>query len=222
MEKPKALSDWTYQIIRNRIINLELLPGEQLNLDPFIDELQVSRTPIREAFLKLANEGLVDIRPRVGYFVSEVTEEDIRDLFEIREIVENRAAHRSASTLTDGELEELQHMLEEEKKAVEDGDLALFLKFDTRFHNQLLKHITNRRLLALIDSVYDLTYRERNISIRSLDNVRLTLVEHQRILDALMERDGDKAAWFMGEHLKNVSDRIINILNKEKATIKEI
>lgn len=214
LNKPKALSDWTYEFLREKILNLEIHPGEQIHIEIFTEKLEVSRTPIREAFLRLANEGLIDVRPRVGYFVTDITEEDIRDLFEIREIVETRAANKAASSLTDEELIEVKSFIEEGKIAVDNGDLDLYLKYDMQFHNYLQKHIKNKRLTTFMESLNNLTYRERIISIRSLENVKETIIEHERIVQALLERDGEKAAWFMGEHLKRVSDRIINIMQE--------
>lgn len=216
LDKPKALSNWTYDFLREKILNLEIQPGEQIHIEIFTEKLDVSRTPIREAFIKLANEGLIEVRPRVGYFVTDITEEDIRDLFEIREIVEARAANKAASSLTDEELVEVKSFIEEGKIAVDNGDLDLYLKYDMKFHNYLQKHIQNKRLTTFMESLNNLTHRERIISIRSPENVKETIIEHERIVQALIKRDGDKAAWFMGEHLKRVSDRIIKIMLENK------
>lgn len=220
--KPTSLTDWTYGFIKGKILNLELKPGSQIHIDEVADELDLSRTPIREAFLRLGNDGLLEVQPRVGYFVADITEDDIRDLFEIREIIEARAANKAATLLTDDELMEIKKFHDESRIAVEQGDLDLFLKFEMKFHNYLQIHIHNKRLTAVMDSLTDLTYRERMISIRSLENVKETLLEHERILNALMERDGDKAAWFMGEHLKRASDRIIKIMREHKNNGKEV
>jgi len=216
LDKPKALSNWTYDFLKEKILNLEIQPGEQIHIEIFTEKLDVSRTPIREAFIKLANEGLIEVHPRVGYFVTDITEEDIRDLFEIREIVEARAANKAASSLTDEELVEVKSFIEEGKIAVDNGDLDLYLKYDMKFHNYLQKHIQNKRLTTFMESLNNLTHRERIISIRSPENVKETIIEHERIVQALIKRDGDKAAWFMGEHLKRVSDRIIKIMLENK------
>lgn len=213
VHKPTALSDWTYQFLKEKILNLEFKPGEQLHIEEFAKELGVSRTPIREAFLRLANESLLEIRPRVGYFVSEITEEDIRDLFEAREILEAWAAKKAAERLTDEDLENLKVLIAETSKAVESGDYTKFLENEIKFHDQLQGLITNQRVIALMDSLNDLTHRERVLSIQSKENVELTLVEHQRILAALIKRDGNQAEWYMGEHLHNVCLRLVELVN---------
>jgi DNA-binding GntR family transcriptional regulator len=213
--KPAALTEWTYQYLKENILNLEIRPGEQLHIEDFALKLEVSRTPIREAFLKLAAEGLVEVRPRVGYFVVGLTEQDIRDLFEIREIVETRAAKTAAEKLSQEELDDLKKLMEESVLAVEKGELKKYLEFDVQFHNYLQNHIQNRRLLAIMESMNDLTHRERVLSTRSPENIKKTLVEHKRILEALVNRDGEKASQFMGEHLHNVCQRVLEIVKQK-------
>lgn len=212
--KPAALTDWTYQYLKKSILNLDFRPGEQLHIEEFTKKLEVSRTPIREAFLRLATEGLVDVRPRVGYFVSDITEQDIRDLFEVREIVETRAARQAAEALTDEELEKLKTLLEESEQAVKEGDFKTYINNDVEFHDYLQKHVSNQRLLAVMESLNDLTHRERVLSTRMNINIKCTLVEHGKIVEALVDRDGKAASDFMAEHLKNVCQRLVDFIKQ--------
>ncbi len=212
--KPAALTDWTYQFLKKSILNLEFQPGQQLHIEEFTEKLEVSRTPVREAFLRLATEGLLDVRPRVGYFVSAITEQDIYDLFEAREIVETRAARQAAEALSEEDLENIKEIMQESVKAVKAGDYEQFLIYEIRFHEYIKKHITNKRLIAFMDSLNDLTYRERVLSTRSSENIEKTLVEHNRIYDALSKRDGLKAEQCMAEHLENVRERLIEFMKK--------
>lgn len=211
--KPAALTDWTYQYLKKSILNFDFQPGEQLHIEEFAKKLEVSRTPVREAFLRLANEGLVEVRSRVGYFVSLITEQDIRDLFEVREIVETRAARQAAEALSDEELEKLKALMSETEQAIKDGDLETYIKNDVRFHDYLQKHISNKRLIAVMESLNDLTYRERILSTRLDENIGLTFVEHSKIVEALVRRDGEMASKLMGEHLENVCQRLVDYIN---------
>ena len=215
-KKPAALTNWTYKLLKEMILNLEIMPGKQIHIEELIEKLEVSRTPVREAFLKLASEGLIEVRPRVGYFVSDITEQDIRDLFEIREIIETRAAKKAAITLTDEEIDSMKKLISDSYKALEDNNFNIYLENEIQFHEYLKKHINNKRLLAFMDSLNDLTHRERVMSTQSIENIHLTLREHQRILDGLEKRDGDLAEWFMGEHLHNVSERLVKHLEKKE------
>lgn len=213
-KKPAALTEWTYQYIKEMILNLEIKPGEQINIEEFAEKLEVSRTPIREAFLKLETEGLIDVRPRVGYFVVEITEQDIRDLFEIREIIETRATRKAAESLTDEKLISAKELIQDCYKAVEIGDFEEFVPAEIKFHGFLQENIENKRLLAIMDGLNDLMYRVRVLSLQSQENVEQTLIEHQKILDALVQRDGDLAEKAMYDHLINVCDRIVKLLQE--------
>lgn len=213
-QKPAALNEWTYHYLKEKILNLEIGPGEQIHIDDFMEKLEVSRTPIREAFLKLAGEGLVDVKPRVGYFVVEISENDIRDLFEVREIIETRAARQAAELLSDEDIKNIEKLLEESEIAVEKEDIEKFLENEIKFHEYLQKHIQNKRFLSFLDSINDLTYRERKLSVKSKENIKQTLVEHRCILEGLQKRDPQLAEWFMGEHIHNVSLRLIEMVKK--------
>lgn len=212
--KPAALTDWTYQYLKKSILNLDFRPGQQLHIEDFTEKLEVSRTPVREAFLRLATEGLLDVRPRVGYFVSAISEQDIHDLFEAREIVETRAARQAAIALSDDDLEKIKEIMQETTKAVKDGDYDRFLEFEVKFHEYIKKPMTNKRLIAFVDSLNDLTYRERVLSTRSPENVEKTIVEHKCIVDALLKRDSEEAGKCMAQHLENVRERLIDFMRK--------
>jgi DNA-binding GntR family transcriptional regulator len=221
-KKPAALTNWTYGILKGKILNLEILPGEQMHIEKLTEILEVSKTPVREAFLKLASEGLIEVRPRVGYFVADITEQDIRDLFEIREIIETRAAKKAADLLSDEELEAMTNLLSESEMSVQNNDLQTFLIKEIEFHEFLQKHIQNKRLLALMDSINELTHRERLLSIKAVENIEQTLLEHRNILDGLIKRDPNMAEWFMGEHLHNVCERLVKFIKNNGISEKEL
>lgn len=209
LTKPKALAEWTYLFLKEKILNLELKPGEQIPIEDFSAKLEVSRTPVREAFLRLASEGLVEIRPRVGYFVVKISEEDIRELFEIRELIEKYAASKAAAALTDHELENMKALLNKCDQAVKRGDFHTFVPAEIEFHNYLQKHLQNKRLSVILDSLNDLTYRVRVLSLKSIENITQTLIEHRKVLESLRDRDKDLAEKRMSEHMKNVCERIV-------------
>lgn len=219
--KPASLTEWTYSYLKERILNLDLKPGEQIHIKEYAEKLEISRTPIREAFLRLMADGLVVVRPRVGYFISDITEQDIRELFEIRELIETRATRKAVDLLTDEDLEQMQKILDESQKAVEAGDLNVFIRNDVKFHGFLEKHVQNSHMKAFFDSIIDLTHRERIMSIKILDNVNQSITEHIRILDGLKQRDANLAERFMEEHLSNVSERLIKYVREKNKENKE-
>jgi DNA-binding GntR family transcriptional regulator len=216
LPKPAALTEWTYQKIKDDILNLEIKPGEQLHVEEFAEKLGISRTPIREAFLKLEGEGFIETVPRVGYFVVKITKQDIIELFELREILEMRATKNAVAFLSDEEIDELDSLISDSTSAVEHGNLSRYLEIDIHFHDLLLKHAQNRRLVAFMESIRDLTYRERVLSIRSQTNVHETLREHQQIIKAIRKRDGELASQLMGEHLRSACQRILQYIDQNQ------
>lgn len=212
--KPSALTDWTYDFIKEKILNLEIKPGEQINIDEIAEKLKVSRTPIREAFLKLAAEGLIEVRPRVGYFVVQITEQVIRDLFEIREIIETRAVKKAILLMSNDDLNAMKILVDETRDAVEKGDLGTFVQNDFKFHKYLQNQIQNKLLSSFMDSMNDLTYRVRVSSFQSEENIEQTVIEHNNIYKALSVRDSDEAEKYICDHLEKVCERMINLLVK--------
>jgi len=171
--------------------------------------LQVSRTPVREALLRLERDGLVRVVPRVGFFVQEITKRDLTELFELRELLETHAARKAASRLTDAELAAARALLEEGRDAVSQQDLTKFLETEIEFHTLVIERSNNRWLAVMMESVRDLTYRVRVLSLQSLENLQQSCEEHQRIFDALVARDGDAAGLRMSEHIRNVKTRLL-------------
>jgi DNA-binding GntR family transcriptional regulator len=216
IEKPVALADWTYEYLRDKLLNLEIEPGEQLRIEDFTELLNVSRTPIREAFLRLSSEGLIKVVPRVGYFATEMTEEDICEVCEVREIIESRAVRRAAETLSDDDLVVLGQIMDQTRKAVREKDLDAFMQNEISFHEFLHKNYQNKRLIDFMDSLDNVIYRGRVLANNEFSILEQTLKEHEAIYNAIVNRNADKAAWFMGEHLQNVSDRLVELLTRRK------
>jgi len=211
--KPSALKDWAYDTIKESILNLRVPPGAQLHIEDLADQMGVSRTPVREALLRLESDGLVRAVPRVGFFVTEITRRDLEDLFELRALLESFAAEKAASLLTDDELARVDRLLEASVSAVEQGDMDRFLETEIAFHTLFIERAPNRHLIAMMESLQDLTYRERVLSLESLKNVRESLNEHQRIVEALHQRDGELTGRLMREHICAVRDRMLQFVD---------
>ncbi|HEY43703.1 MAG TPA: GntR family transcriptional regulator [Anaerolineae bacterium] len=207
--KPKGLTDWAYETIKELILTLKVAPGTQLQIEMLADQMGVSRTPVREALLRLEQDGLTQVVPRVGVFVTDISKRDLEELYELRELLESRATEEAAQRLTDDDLDHIDRLLEESKVAVKKGNVEKFLETEIAFHHILTEGARNRRLISIMDGLRDLSYRWRIISLKSQENVRLTLIEHQGIAQALRQRDGPKAGKLMGDHIRSARERMI-------------
>jgi DNA-binding GntR family transcriptional regulator len=213
IQRPAALTDWAYDAIRTSILSLDLPMGAQINIEELAEEMQVSRTPIREALLRLEGDGLVRAVSRVGFFVTEITRRDLEELFELRALLESYAAKRAALMLTDADLAHIDELLGASCQAVEAVNLEDFLEYEIALHAAITEHAQNNHLLKVMETLANQTYRERVLSLKSLENVRASCVEHRRIVAALHERDAEGAGTAMWEHIWAVKDRMLEYVD---------
>jgi DNA-binding GntR family transcriptional regulator len=211
--KPLNLKDWAYETIKQLILTYNVEPGEQLHIEDLSKKMKVSRTPIREALLKLESEDLVEANSRVGFFVKEITKKDLLELFEIREITEGFAARKAALLLEDADLAWINKLQKEAVAAVKAGDLNKFNEKEIALHTFIIEKSQNQRLLNLVESIKDLTYRQRLLALKSIDNVKKSLGEHQEVITALQNRNSKSAYKAMSDHISSVKNRMLDILD---------
>lgn len=211
--KPSNLKDWAYDTIKQLILTLNVKPGEQLHIEDLSKKMKVSRTPIREALLKLESEDLVEANARVGFFVKRITKKDLDELFEIREITESYAAKKAALLVKDSDVAWIDKLQKEAVRAVKKGKLNEFNEKEIALHTFIIEKSQNQRLLKLVESIKDLTYRQRLLALESMDNVKKSLTEHQKIINALQNRNSNLAAKLMSNHISAVKNRMLAILD---------
>lgn len=207
-----SLADALYEQLWKRIVNLEFPPGMRLSEEVLAKDLGVSRTPVREALLRLGQVGLVRVSTRRGFSVPAITREDVTELYDLRTALEVFATHRAASLLTDDELaahrarQRLAHQRAASRSAAAAEE---FFRADLALHDLLHQRGGNQRSIRLLADVMG------QLSLLSLRAAqapasRLAAVEeHTRILDALAQRDAAEAAAAMWEHLQAVKGRAL-------------
>jgi len=213
--KPKDLKNWAYETIKKWILNFDLESGKQVHIESIAAKLGTSRTPIREALVKLESEGLVTAIPRVGFFVTGVTAQDLNKLLELRELLEGYAAEKSVPFFNEEDIKLLVKLQKQAVESVEQGNFTKFLEIEVAIHSSIIEHSQNSYLLRIIDSLKDLTYRERLLSVRSIENVRESLNEHKEIIEALRLRNGKLAGQSMRKHINRVQKRILLMMGKK-------
>lgn len=212
MRRPAALTDWAYATIKDRILSLQLPMGAQLKIEELANQLDTSRTPVREALLRLERDGLVEVVPRVAFFVTEISRTDVEELLEIRELLETRAVKTAALLLSESDLALLRQLMDQGKLAAAEGDTEQFLQAMLDFHSLLMERAPNRRLSQLMARLQDLTYRVRVLALQSPHSIRESLVEHGRIADALCQRDADLASRMTAEHIAGIRQRLLDYM----------
>ncbi|MBN2555119.1 MAG: GntR family transcriptional regulator [Anaerolineales bacterium] len=209
LKKPPVLKDWAYQYIKDRIFRSQYPPGSLLKIEVLSRELGISRTPIREALLRLEQEGLVVTRRRVGSYVAEFSTQEFVELLEIRALLEGFGVNLLAGLLTEAELAELENMISACETEVNEGNPAAFASHDIAFHNYLIQRAPNPWLAKLIRPIESLRVRQRSIAPENLDHVVASLAEHRAIFEALRAGNGTLAAACVQAHLRAIQDRLL-------------
>lgn len=193
-----------YEILKRRIINNSLTPNEPLNERVLSEELKISKTPIREALQQLEKEGLVENVPHKGSFVSRVSVQDIREIFEVREILECAAARGSALNGDLGKLETIRKQCESIERETGKTPSNL-LNVGAQIHNFMFESLENKRLIEIYKGLRDHIERVRIHFVHQFDPDRLEEAskEHREILDSLIARDPSRAEDAVRTHLRN-------------------
>jgi DNA-binding GntR family transcriptional regulator len=201
------------ETLRELIATGALAPGARLDERALAEQLGVSRTPLREAIAKLAKEGLVEQRPYRGNFVRTFTPRQVSDLYETRMVLEGLAARRAVANLTDEGLAELTEILDAIQHALEVGDLAAFSTSDERFHSTIARLSGNETVIESLERLRAQVQLIRVTANQDPDLVERTARERPAILEALRDRDGDRAARLMEEHIDGVRRNVLRRLD---------
>ncbi|GHF51935.1 DNA-binding GntR family transcriptional regulator [Amycolatopsis bartoniae] len=199
------LRDEIIQTLRAAVISGELRPGVVYSAPSLAAQFGVSATPVREAMLDLAKEGLIDTVRNKGFRVTELSEKDLDDLSELRALIEVPTVRRITAAGVDAAvLRELRPLAVAIEEAAAEGDLITHIKADMQFHLRLLALAGNPHL---VETVRSLRARSRIYGLRSLAD-RGELVasshEHAELLDLIAARDADAAEALMDRHIRHV------------------
>lgn len=211
--KPLNLNEWAYMAIKTRILEYEIKPGMQLNIEELSKELSISRTPIREALLRLRQDGLITSLSRVGFFVCGVTKQDFEDTFGLRQIIESYAAEKLADKIAEEELNELVYLNQQCRVSAEQGDNKEYNKYDIMLHGIIVNSMKNKKVREIFDGLGDLVYRIRIYALQSPENIHQSLVEHEKIIQALKNKDPENARVAMSTHISKIRDRLQQIVD---------
>jgi DNA-binding GntR family transcriptional regulator len=197
---PTLLADRAYEELRDRLVRLQIKPGEPIDEDDLGTELEMGRTPVREAIKRLALERLVTIYPRRGTFASDINITDLAQISDLRAVVESHAARRAAERLTAARREELLQLDAELEAAP--SDQAALMELDARVHRFVYRCADNPYLAATCSSCFNLSMRIWHLAVDRLPALSDRVQEHRILLAAIADGDGERAAAILGEHVQ--------------------
>ncbi len=196
-----ALYEQVAERLRNRIYAHELAPGAWIDEQALALAYGISRTPMREALKVLAAEGLVQLKPRRGCYVTELSEQDLDEIFPVMALLEGRAAFEAAGKAGPADLATLSLIHEQLEHYAAAGDTDHFFAANQAFHTAVRQLAGNRWLAQLIDDTRKMLKLTRRDSLRLEGRLKQSLAEHRAILEAIRMHDANDAGRLMQAHL---------------------
>ncbi|WP_099825188.1 GntR family transcriptional regulator [Oceaniglobus indicus] len=209
--------DDAYSRLKDEIRNNRMAPGFQATEPEVALHLGMSRTPVREALIRLAAEGLVELIPRRGVRVLPIRADDMREIYDILTALEPDAAARLAARAPTAEqLAPLDEATRRMEAALEADDLDAWTVADDMFHLALLDLQGNRRLKDIVTALYDQTHRTRSVTLRLRGAPHQSTAEHREILHHLARADPDATRDAFKRHRQRAAEELLGILEKYK------
>ncbi|WP_027998958.1 GntR family transcriptional regulator [Sinorhizobium arboris] len=198
----EAVGPQVYRILRERIIQAELVPGARISEAEIARGLSTSRQPVREAFIKLAEEGLVQVLPQRGTFVTRISTASVMDVRFVREAIEADIVRQVAAEHTANTVDQLREQIARQRRVPHD-DRAAFLRLDELFHHTLATAAGRAYAWSVIESVKAQMDRVRFLSVDDLQIGRL-IEQHECIVEAIAAGDVGGAEQALRMHLREI------------------
>jgi GntR family transcriptional regulator, rspAB operon transcriptional repressor len=213
-------SDSVFEVLRDSILTRVFRPGDRLDVKAVATQLGVSPTPVKDAINRLAAEGLIDVRPRSGTYVAEISPQAVAETFEIRRALECLAAETLVSRVTPELIERFETLLEGLEDEVDDeGSRRLHDELNVELHLLIVEASGNQRLVELYHSLNAHLTIARIHLRRRPDATRLEQErrEHRAIVDALTERDAKRLVEALGQHIRRAGLALVEDVTRAQS-----
>jgi GntR family transcriptional regulator, rspAB operon transcriptional repressor len=200
----EAIAPQIFRALRSAIVTLQVQPGQALSETDIAQRFRVSRQPVREAFIKLAEAGLVEVRPQRGTFVVPITAREVLNARFIREAVEVAVVGELAGSVIPAMIAELRRLIAEQREAARGNDWAAFLASDEAFHRKLAESAGHAHAWRVLESIKAQMDRVRYLSFSGASPFPLLIKQHVAIVEALARGKRVAAEAAMRQHLREV------------------
>jgi DNA-binding GntR family transcriptional regulator len=200
-----TLSNHAYDVLKEKLLTME--SGDYLSARQFATDIGISYTPVREAFLRLQQEGALRQVPNVGFFVVSMDINEILQLFQVRECIEPFVLKQVGSRISPSHIILMRGYADEQKQALESGDITKYMKLDIKIHEVLLDLYDNQHLKSLYHTI-----REKYLLCSkriALSFYPGALEEHKTLIDALEAGDAELSLKILNDHIENAKQRIM-------------
>jgi len=214
--RPGTIAQHAVEGLRRALTSGELAPGDKVRQEEIADALGISLSPVREALAVLEQEGQVTYLPRRGYFVTELDVDDLREIYELRALLEERAARRALPLLDEDALERVAIAARDCARAVEGGDVAAELEANRRFHFGLLESPGQNHTLRVIRLLWDSTETYRAMYYNAPEARHEAIAAHDRIMAAARAHDPDGLTTELQTHRAEALTRLEHVLSEDR------
>jgi DNA-binding GntR family transcriptional regulator len=197
----ELLADRAYEELRDRIVMLRIPPGAPIDEDVIGQELEMGRTPVREAIKRLSLENLVTVFPRRGTFASEINITDLAHISDVRGVLEGHAAQRAAERITDAQRAELDALLAEMDRSEGSDDVEALMTLDAQVHRFIYRCAANPYLEETLARYFNLSIRIWHLVIDRLPHLSTRVHEHDALLRAIAAGEAERARGILAAHI---------------------
>lgn len=207
----RSQGERAYLLIRDQIVTLKLAPGSVIEESRLRTELELGRTPIREALQRLAHENLVTFMPHRGTFVTDINLTDLHRLTEIRLEIEGYAAALAAERASGSDRAAMAALMRELDSTAE-NDVHGLMRLDQRIHRQVYQSARNPFLQTMLEETFNLSLRIWFLGLDRGVRLKEAVAEHRRLLEAIVARDSIRARAVMRDHIAGFEQAIRKVL----------
>ena len=204
-----------YERIREQIVSLELAPGTLISEQELAEQLSLGLTPVREALQWLAHDDLVVVSPRHGLYVADVNLSDLKQISELRTVLEALSARLAAQRATQDDLDVLD-VLRQESSQASSADARYLLELDHRFHRAVALAAHNKYLEHVLEHFFALSQRLWYLVLPELDFLANALEKHLKLVDAIRIGDAENAEQIMRDHVHNFYARVHRAIEQKR------
>ena len=207
------MSEEIADILRENIIFGNINPGEKVNEYQVAKLLNISRPPIREVFRLLVAEGLITLVPRKGAFVSKLSSREVKEIYEMKSMMESFAVRLAIPIIDEKELSELDSINDLMEEKIKQNNFKAILKLNIEFHRKIIEMSKNEKLARFYESIVLPIRRYQRVGLSAPTSLEVSLKEHKGIVQAIKSKNIILAERLTQEHTISAMDRVIKRIN---------
>jgi len=216
VEPPRAISDQVYEFLKQKILYSDIEAGERLMQIQVAEALQTSRTPVRDAFRRLEQDGLVERVPQGGVRVTSLDNKTIREVFGIRQVLEAYAVELACDNISPEQIAYLNQILSQARELLasrkdREAKLKELFKLNSQLHDTIYRASGSSYLMGIINNLKNIVLRMRSLGLRADKTWNYVWKEHAQLIDCLERRDKAAAADLIKAHIISAASHVTSV-----------